>query len=213
MGRRKKEPRSTHRENIAIAAERLFAHGGIEAATMNDIAKEAGYSKATLYVYFADKEEIVGFLVLRSMKTLYSYISDAVEGHLAAKEKYQGICRALVNYQEQYPLYFTLALGEINVDLEKEDYLPLEKETFEVGEQINHKIEEFIHEGIRAGELQTDIPVLQTVFLFWSALAGLIQMSVNKEAYLEKAMNISRQQFLEDGFERLYRLISMEDGR
>lgn len=213
MGRRKKEPRSTHRENIAIAAERLFAHGGIEAATMNDIAKEAGYSKATLYVYFADKEEIVGFLVLRSMKTLYSYISDAVEGHLAAKEKYQSICRALVNYQEQYPLYFTLALGEINVDFEKEDYLPLEKETFEVGEQINHKIEEFIHEGIRAGELQTDIPVLQTVFLFWSALAGLIQMSVNKEAYLEKAVNISRQQFLEDGFERLYRLISMENGR
>ncbi len=30
--------------------------------------------------------------------------------------------------QEQYPLYFTLALGEINVNFDKEDYLPIEKE-------------------------------------------------------------------------------------
>lgn len=213
MGRRKKEPESTHRENIAMAAESLFMRGGIEATTMNDIAKEAGYSKATLYVYFADKEEIVSFLVLKSMKTLHSHISEAVDGQATAKEKYQKICRALVNYQEQYPLYFVLALGEINVDFDRENYLPLEKETFEVGEQINHKIEEFIHGGIKDGEIQPDIPVLQTAFLFWAALAGLIQMSVNKRAYLEKAVNVSRHQFLEDGFERLYRLISMEDNK
>ena len=62
MGRRKREPESTHRENIAMAAERLFYARGTEATTMNDIAKAAGYSKATLYVYFADKEEIVSSL-------------------------------------------------------------------------------------------------------------------------------------------------------
>ncbi len=213
MGRRKKEPESTHRETIAMAAEGLFMRGGIEAATMNDIAKAAGYSKATLYVYFADKEEIVSFLVLKSMKTLYSRLSEAVEGQAAAKEKYRRICRALVNYQEQYPLYFSLALGEINLDLEKENYLPLEKETYEVGEQINRRLEEFIQEGIKAGEIQPDIPVLQTVFLFWAALSGLIQMAVNKEAYLEKVMNVSRYQFLETGFERLYRLISAEENK
>ncbi|MDO5603257.1 MAG: TetR/AcrR family transcriptional regulator, partial [Oscillospiraceae bacterium] len=108
MGRRKKEPASVHRETIAKAAEQLFARGGFEAATMNDIAKEAGYSKATIYVYFADKEEIVHFLVLKSMKMLYEHISEAVAGQAPAKEKYLGICSALVNYQEQYPFYFTL---------------------------------------------------------------------------------------------------------
>lgn len=210
MARRKKEPESSHRENIAGAAERLFARGGIEAATMNDIAREAGYSKATLYVYFTDKEEIVSFLVLKSMKTLYSHISEAVEGQAPTKDTYRNICRALVNYQEEYPFYFVLALGEINVNFEKENNLPLEKETFEVGEQINHKIAEFIHWGIKTGEIQQDTPVLQTTFLFWAALTGLIQMSVNKEAYLKKAVNVSRQQFLEDSFERLYRLISTE---
>ena len=71
MGRRKKEPKSVHRENIASAASALFMEKGIAATSMDDIAKAAGYSKATLYVYFENKEEIVGILVLNSMKKLY----------------------------------------------------------------------------------------------------------------------------------------------
>ena len=39
MGRRKKEPEHVHREAIASAAEDLFVHKGIQAATMDDIAK------------------------------------------------------------------------------------------------------------------------------------------------------------------------------
>ncbi len=46
---------------------------------MDDIAKEAGYSKATLYVYFSNKEEIVAILALESMRKLYHYISEAME--------------------------------------------------------------------------------------------------------------------------------------
>lgn len=67
MGRRKKEPKSVHREKIATAASTLFMEKGIAATSMDDIAKAAGYSKATLYVYFENKEEIVGILVLNSM--------------------------------------------------------------------------------------------------------------------------------------------------
>ena len=64
MGRRKKEQRAVHRENIASAASVLFMENGITATSMSDIAEAAGYSKATLYVYFENKEEIIGLLVL-----------------------------------------------------------------------------------------------------------------------------------------------------
>ena len=55
MGRRIKEPGQVHLEKIASAAERLFFCHGIESTSMNQIADAAGYSKATLYVYFANK--------------------------------------------------------------------------------------------------------------------------------------------------------------
>ena len=46
MGRRKKEPRSVHRENIAAAAAGLFMEKVISQTSMDDIAKAAGYSQA-----------------------------------------------------------------------------------------------------------------------------------------------------------------------
>lgn len=207
MGRRKKESQETHRENIAAAAERLFSKQGVAAATMDSIAREAGYSKATLYVYFTNKEEIVGYLVLKSMRLLAFYISQAISSSGTVKERYVGICNALAGYQERYPFYFSLALGEINVNLEKGDCLLAERETYAVGEQINSAVETFIREGIEAGALQPDIPVLQTVFLFWSTLAGLIQTAADKAIYIQKTMGLSRQAFLDFGFERLYKMI------
>ena len=103
MGRRKKEPRSVHRENIAAAASILFMKKGIAATSMDDIAKAAGYSKATLYVYFENKEEIVGILVLESMKKLYEYIDAALIRQDETKERYDAICGGLVRYQEEFP--------------------------------------------------------------------------------------------------------------
>ena len=101
-----------------------------------------GYSKATLYVYFENKEEIVGILVLNSMKKLDDSICAALMQHKTTKERYDGICRGLVQYQEEFPLYFKMVLDKINVDLEREDVLPEEKETYQIGEEINEKIKQ-----------------------------------------------------------------------
>ena len=140
MGRRKKEPRSVHRENIGSAASALFMERGIAATSMDDIAKAAGYSKATLYVYFENKEEIVGILVLNSMKKLYDYISSALIQHETTKARYDFICRGLVQYQEEFPFYFKMVLDKINIDFESKNYLPEERETYQIGEEINEKI-------------------------------------------------------------------------
>lgn len=59
---------------------------GIIATSMDDIAKEAGYSKTTLYVYFKNKEEIVSVLVLESMQKLYDYITSTLEQQKQQKQ-------------------------------------------------------------------------------------------------------------------------------
>ena len=148
MGRRKKEPKCVHREKIASAASVLFMDKGIAATSMDDIARAAGYSKATLYVYFKNKEELVGILVLDSMKKLYHYIVSALELQETTKEQYNFICRGLVRYQEEFPFYFKMVLDKINIDFENHEYLPEEKETYQIGEDINEKIKEFLLSGM-----------------------------------------------------------------
>lgn len=204
MGRRKKEPRCVHREKIASAVSSLFMERGISSTSMDDIAKAAGYSKATLYVYFKNKEEIVSILVLNSMKKLYSYISSALEQQETTREKYNFICRGLVQYQKEFPFYFKIALDKINIDFENQDYLPEEKETYQVGEEINEKLKEFLIFGIEKGDLRKDLEIMPTIFNFWGMLSGMIQLAAAKEAYIEHAMGLSKEQFLEYGFHMLY---------
>ncbi len=204
MGRRKKEPRSVHREKIASAASALFLEKGIAETSMDDIAKAARYSKATLYVYFESKEEIVDILVLHSMKKLYDSIASALARRETTKERYDFICRGLVQYQEEFPFYFKMVLDKINLDFETHDDLPEEKETYQIGEEINEKLKEFLRSGIENGDLRGNLEIMPTIFHFWGMLSGMIQLASNKEEYIQKTMGLSKIQFLEQGFQMLY---------
>lgn len=211
MGRRKKEPRSVHRENIVSAASALFMEKGIAATSMDDIAKAAGYSKATLYVYFENKEEIVGILALNSMKKLYDYISSALIQHETTKARYDFICRGLVQYQEEFPFYFKMVLDKINIDFESKEYLPEERETYQIGEEINEKIKNFLLSGMEKGDLRNDLDIMPAIFNFWGMLSGIIQLASNKEEYIKKSMGLSKIKFLEYGFSLVYHSIAIKE--
>ena len=211
MGRRKKESRSVHRENIVSAASALFMEKGIAATSMDDIAKAAGYSKATLYVYFENKEEIVGILALNSMKKLYDYISSALIQHETTKARYDFICRGLVQYQEEFPFYFKMVLDKINIDFESKEYLPEERETYQIGEEINEKIKSFLLSGMEKGDLRNDLDIMPAIFNFWGMLSGIIQLAANKEEYIKKSMGLSKIKFLEYGFSLVYHSLAIKE--
>ena len=51
------------RQQIVDGARKIFLAQGFDAASMNDIARAAGVSKGTLYVYFANKEQLFAAIV------------------------------------------------------------------------------------------------------------------------------------------------------
>ena len=54
---------SAKRRQIVQGARSIFLAQGFDAASMNDIAKAAGVSKGTLYVYFDNKEQLFEAIV------------------------------------------------------------------------------------------------------------------------------------------------------
>ena len=54
---------SAKRRQIIDGARAVFLTRGFDAASMGDIAKAAGVSKGTLYVYFKDKDELFAAIV------------------------------------------------------------------------------------------------------------------------------------------------------
>ncbi len=58
--------REKTRNEIVLAAEKVFARKGYNGASMDDIVRESGLSKGALYGYFRSKEDL--FLALRARR-------------------------------------------------------------------------------------------------------------------------------------------------
>ena len=54
---------SAKRRQILEGARRVFLRDGFDGASMNEVARAAGVSKGTLYVYFTSKEELFAALL------------------------------------------------------------------------------------------------------------------------------------------------------
>ena len=82
---RKEREKERRRQQIIVAAKRVFSEKGFNKATMEDIAKEAELSPGTLYLYFKNKEELYASLSLRILQYLHIRVSHVInqDGYLA----------------------------------------------------------------------------------------------------------------------------------
>lgn len=207
MARRIKEDLIVHQNRIAEIAGKLFSEKGIDNTSMDEIAKNAGYSKATLYVYFKNKEEIVSFLALKSMSKLKDVLVDALDGMKHSKDAFLSMCTALVDYQKEYPDFFDRTLNYISIDVNESDNSLL-NQTYKIGEEITLTISKYLESGIRKGELRACENYFETIFHMWGMISGLIKLAKEKEEYIELAGNISKEKFLHNGFEKIYGIMS-----
>lgn len=71
----KKEMRSEETKRMILsAAKELFSKQGYDSVTMRQIAKKAGCSHTTIYIYFKDKEALLHQLSMPSLVELYQQL-------------------------------------------------------------------------------------------------------------------------------------------
>ena len=68
---------------VMAAAGRVFAERGYEGATMADVARAAGFSKAGVYHYFASKEHLLHGLLKTSLAQVVDDLARADPGRFA----------------------------------------------------------------------------------------------------------------------------------
>ena len=208
MGTKKKEALiQFHRGNIIAAAKKLFEEKGVEATRMDDIAKEADYSKSTVYVYFKNKEEIVNVILLEQGTMLKEMLERCVHKKDDFITTYQTICKEMTLFQQQYPVCYDMMFGEILItkeDFEQKNYI---YDIYVVGEEINNLIGEYLKRGIEEGVVKSDLDILPTVFFFWSGISEIIRFSSKKEAYMKMRLNMERQEYLNYSFDLLLKSI------
>ncbi len=188
-----------HRGSILAAAERLFAEKGTEKTTMDDIAREAEYSKATLYVYFQSKEEIINAILLSGMVLLKKKIHEAIESHSDWFQAYDAVCLAIVRFYDENPTAYDAATGAMPLAREGEEPQKGVADILRVNREIDEEMAAFLIRGAAEGAVRSQLPPVETVLLFWSALAGMVRTADKRKEYIQKNVGLSREEFLRHG--------------
>ena len=105
IAERKEREKEQRRNDILSAAEKLFFARGYDNVTMDDIAKAVELNKATLYLYFKDKESLYFTVVLRGITILNAWVRESGSRAESGSEKLWEIGRAYSAFAKEYPDY------------------------------------------------------------------------------------------------------------
>ncbi|MDF3342214.1 TetR/AcrR family transcriptional regulator [Mycolicibacterium septicum] len=100
------------RQQILTAAERVIMRYGVPKTTMDDIGKEAGVSRPTVYRYFGDRDALLGALIERRSRMLFARAHDFIVSHATfADQLVEGLVY-LVDHGRQDPIVRILVSPE-----------------------------------------------------------------------------------------------------
>lgn len=200
-----------HRENIVRAAAALFAQKGFDASSIDDIARESGYSRRTIYIYGKSKENLLCLAIAQELRTLRDGLrrTQEISGFFA---QYDAICAELLAFHRRCPLSTSVARKSAVSD----NPLPAEQLILSLGTEINALLADFLAQGQREGLVRPDVfPALDAQLLTTSLEAQFSLWDTRKD-YLISVFSLDEKAFLARVREQLLRgllLASKGDAR
>lgn len=177
---RKEREKERRRQQIIVAAKRVFSEKGFNKATMEDIAKEAELSPGTLYLYFKNKEELYASLSLRILQYLHLRVEHVNKGEADPKKKIAALMDAMYDVYDFDPLIiinmFHLQSSETLKNLSES----LLNEIKELSQRSNGAIAKIFEEGIAKG-VYVDHHPMAMADIFWSMFSGVVLFEASKK--------------------------------
>ncbi len=183
---RKEREKERRRQQIMVAAKRVFSANGFNKSTMEDIAREAELSPGTIYLYFRNKDELYASLSLRILQYLNIRLKHVVNRKGLEPEEYvEALKQAMYDVYEFDPLIvinmFQLQSSETVKNLSPEllgEIVDLSKSSLGIMADIFEK-------GIKKGVFINHHPQALADTL-WGMFSGLILWEESKKLFNEK---------------------------
>jgi AcrR family transcriptional regulator len=96
------------RERLIEAATAVFARAGFERATVDEIVREAGFSKGAFYVHFESKEDLFWSMLEERISRHQDAFRDTVDHNNSVAENVRMILSAVFGLTEADPVWSSL---------------------------------------------------------------------------------------------------------
>jgi len=160
---RKLKERKVRQNLILNGALQVFKKKGIEGSTMDEIALEAGFGKATLYYYFKSKEEVFSAILTNGWKSLWDNLEPVIsEDSKSPRDTFINILLCISDNVRSRPgLYEFLFNAPKKINFDSQNWRSYQERIYSV-------ISTLLEEGIKLGEFPKTKPEL-----LFKALGGL----------------------------------------
>ncbi len=103
--------RDFRRDQVIDVAQRLFGERGTIDVSMDEIATEAGVARSTVYVYFANRDELLRACLKRLHEHLMEAIAETWDAENSPVDRLRGLIVAIFEQQDDNPIFLRLALA------------------------------------------------------------------------------------------------------
>ena len=163
-------PRTSTRERVLQAADRLWSERGVHGASLEDIARDAAITKPTVYYYFRDKAGLVTEVVCSVLEQHGAGLRTATRSAAASRERLVAAAAYLIRAQCSAPRLLRDAGVPLTIDQQSQTRSAFFRHFFSPLQQV-------LDDGVRAGELRP----IDTAFAA-QALLNLIDPWTAREA-------------------------------
>lgn len=200
---RKKKDIENRRNEILDAVERIYEQGTFETVTMDEIAKEAEFTKQTLYAYFKGKDEIMASIYVRAANKINQMIKAKLD-EKEAMNGYEKLDLMRIVFTEiavKKPFYTKMMSIYQLKDLREFKNLGIYDEILAKNANLSSYMSDCISRGKMDGSIASTVDVQSGVLFLKALILGTVSMVVYNEEYLRQELELTPFDSLRNIFE------------
>ncbi len=187
---RRSREKDQRRNAILKAAKSLIARHGVEGMSMNQLAESTELNKATLYLYFEDKDDLVDAIVYEGLVLLEREYQQADRPALSGFDKVLNHVRTTFAFYKNHPVYFYALNHQERRKVADRRDTPFAAKGDEVAARIFDRIAEGLRQGIKERSIRQGIDVNMFLVLLYAQMYGVTHTVYAKEDIYKDVFNL-----------------------
>lgn len=181
------------RDEILEISRSMLFEDGYKSLSMRKIAKKAGVSATSIYLYFENKDHLLHTLIEESVEDLSRHIEKNALPVEHCIDRFKAIIRGYVDFGLTYPEKY-----EIIYKVKSDSMARYPKEKFRKARRAYELLVKTIEESVEKGQMDVDKPLV-AAYSIWAQLHGIV--SVVSTGRLDSRIN--KEQFIEDSIDHV----------
>lgn len=202
----KEQEKEQRREYIIDAAEKLFLDKGYDNVPMSDIADEIGVNRATLYLYFKNKNSLYFSVLLRGLYLMKNAFQKSIKKDQNGLKRLTSLCRTFFRYCHEYPEYYRELsyMRSHNFDIEQIENV---NDHMIIAQELMDFICNSIEMGIEDGSMKEELEPMKTAVFVVNNCEKLVNPGQDMVGFMD-IQNITPDEYMEYSFNLLKSTIS-----